>query len=145
MHKFAKYIVELFIVWSISMVIILLFSLLMNLGLIFGIGIYIALFSWWGWPLRTFELSNLSYTLYALIIPIAFSIIIRLILENIVKKSWVNLYISIIAYYIIGTIYYFIFPYIKPDVDIIIAFFIWIPCLIMSCFIVQKILKFYRY
>jgi len=126
------------------MVIILLFSLLINLGLIFGIGIFTALFSWWGWPLRTFELNNLSFTFYALIIPIVVSIVTRLILEKIMRKSLVNLYISTIAFYIVGTIYYFIFPYTKPDIDIIVAFFIWVPILLISCFITQRVLELHN-
>jgi len=60
------------------------------------------------------------------------------------KNSWANLCISVIVYYVVRTIYYIIFPYTKPDIDIIMAFFIWRPILIISCFITQKAFDFYN-
>ncbi len=142
MLKLAKIVKELLIAWGISLALILLFSIFLGWGPIAGLGLYLALFSWWGWPLRVLRLGEELFMSLALTIPIVIAIVTRLALEKILKSLWTNLYISTIIYYIAGTIYYLLVaPYTKPDIDIVVSLLIWIPVQLSSCYITQNLFK----
>ena len=142
MLKLAKIVKELLIAWGISLALILLFSIFLGWGPIAGLGLYLALFSWWGWPLRVLRLGEELFMSLALTIPIVIAIVTRLALEKILKSLWTNLYISTIIYYIAGAIYYLLVaPYTKPDIDIVVSLLIWIPVQLSSCYITQNLFK----
>uniref|UniRef100_A0A7C5UWL3 Uncharacterized protein n=1 Tax=Ignisphaera aggregans TaxID=334771 RepID=A0A7C5UWL3_9CREN len=141
MPKLTKIVKELLITWGISLALILLFSLFLAWDPIAGFGLYLALFSWWGWPLRVLRLGEELFMLLALAIPMAVAIVARLALEKVLRGFWVNLYISTMIYYIAGTIYYLIAPYAKPDIDVAISLLIWTLIQLSSCYITQNFSK----
>ena len=141
MPKLTKIVKELLITWGISLALILLFSLFLAWDPIAGFGLYLALFSWWGWPLRVLRLGEELFMLLALAIPMAVAIVARLALEKVLRGFWVNLYISTMVYYIAGTIYYLVAPHTKPDIDVAISLLIWTLIQLSSCYITQNFSK----
>jgi hypothetical protein len=141
MSRSTKSVKELLIAWSISLSLILLSSLFLGWSPIAGFGLYLALFSWWGWPLRILRLDEELFMLVALALPTATAIVTRLALEKMLKDFWANLYISTMIYYIAGTIYYLITPYTKPDIDVVLSLLIWTPIQLSSCYITQNLFR----
>jgi len=141
MSRSTKSVKELLIAWSISLSLILLSSLFLGWSPIAGFGLYLALFSWWGWPLRILRLDEELFMLVALALPIVTAIVTRLALEKMLKDFWANLYISTMIYYIAGTIYYLITPYTKPDIDVVLSLLIWTPIQLSSCYITQNLFR----
>lgn len=100
-----------------------------------GLALGLSLFTWWGWPFRHLALQHPHQVLLlALVAPLALALLLRWLTARSAPLSGaLGLFLSLLAYYVAGTLYYLALPYpAGPDVDAAAALLLWAPLLAAS-------------
>lgn len=134
-------IAEVLLAYAISFIGLTTILYLLTKDMLTGLGMYVGFISWWGWFFRYTELDLFLQIVLGVFAPIALAIMLRYIFICRNSLKGINgLILSLTAYYIVGTVYYILLPGRRPDIDLMIAFSIWIPLLVASSYISYNIL-----
>ncbi|MEM1772764.1 MAG: hypothetical protein QXQ71_02955 [Desulfurococcaceae archaeon] len=138
----AIYIGEVFLTYTVLLALTAILFFLLTRDVLTSFGIYISLIAWWGWPIRQITLDQWVEMALGVCIPLIVALLTRYITTHKqVLKGILGAIISVSTYYVAGTIYYIAFPVMKPDIDILLAFSIWMPLIVLSSAISHSVVN----